>query len=148
MVNEVMILSTTEEYFEANKDKSACWRKIKTKNGNNREIKGAPYIAFYRVELHQITHVAKVKESKIITIEETYKGTKWEKQKKGDKNLEKIFYLEKIIDLKQVEKVPQCLRRSCESPYITRFKGEETNIRKNKYTTFDKFQQATCLNEL
>jgi len=127
-VEEIIIVSTTPEFWEINKSGLFCTQAM-TKSAAN-----AQYVAFYRTSpISAVTHIAKVtKTESNVPSAETYKNTSIESEAKSWEGFEKVFRLEKIRELPREIKAGK----------------KRKMIRTFMYTTFDRLLTAKTLDDL
>lgn len=127
-VEEIIVVSTTPEFWEINKSRLFCTQAMSKGAGD------AQYVAFYRTSpIRAVTHIAKVtKTESNVPSAETYKNTSKADEAKSWESFEKIFRLEKIIELPREIKAGKKLKQ----------------IRTFMYTTFDRLLTARTLDDL
>lgn len=126
-VEEIIIVSTTPEFWEINKSRLFCTQAMK-KGASN-----AQYVAFYRTSpVSAVTHIAKViKTESNVPVAEIYENTSIADETKSW-GFDKVFRLQKIMELPKEIKAGKKLKQ----------------IRTFKYATFDRLLTAKTLDEL
>ncbi len=99
---EVLVWSTTPDFWEVNRRRHFCTAKMLFEDGRKApETADAMFIAFYRVApISAITHIAQVKSiESYVPTEEVYKGTAMERKAEEWGTIVKVYRLGRFVEL-------------------------------------------------
>lgn len=100
-LDEVLVQSTTPEFWEVNRKHRFCSATMIKKDGRRASTPDPMFVAFYRTSpISAITHIAKVESIELyVPSEEAYKGTSLEEKAKEWSGVDKIYRLGRFVEL-------------------------------------------------